>query len=38
VPGGCRVTVTLDTIPEYEQYMLDTFPKALGLLKRLCEQ
>ena len=38
VPGGCLVTVTLDTIPEYEQYMLDTVPKALGLLKRLCEQ
>jgi hypothetical protein len=38
VPGGCSVTVTLDTVPEYEQYMLDTFPKALALLKKLCEQ
>jgi hypothetical protein len=38
VPGGCLVTVTLDTVPEYEQYMLDTFPKALALLKGLCEQ
>lgn len=38
VPGGCLVTVTLDTVPEYEQYMLDAFPKALALLKGLCEQ
>lgn len=38
VPGGCRVTVTMDTVPEYEQYMLDTYPKALGLLKALCER
>lgn len=38
VPGGCRVTVTLDTVPEYEQYMLDTYPKALALLKGLCER
>ena len=36
-PGGCRVTVTLDTLPDYEQYMLDTFPKALARLKELCE-
>ena len=38
VPGGCRVTVTLDTAPEWEQYMQDTFPKALALLKGLCER
>ncbi|MFG6430440.1 SRPBCC domain-containing protein [Roseateles sp. LYH14W] len=38
VPGGCRVTVTLDTVPEYEQYMLDTYPKALARLKDLCER
>lgn len=38
VPGGCLVTVTLDTVPEYEQYMQDAFPKALGLLKGLCEK
>jgi hypothetical protein len=38
VPGGCLVTVTVDIVPEYEQYMLDTFPKALALLKGLCEQ
>jgi len=36
--SGSTVTVSLDTIPEYEQYMLDTYPKALGLLKELCEQ
>ena len=38
VPDGCRLTVTLDTVPEYEQYMRDTFPKALALLKDLCER
>jgi hypothetical protein len=37
-PDGCLLTVTLDTAPEWEQYMLDTFPKALALLKGLCEQ
>ena len=36
-PGGCRVIVTLDTAPEWEAYMLDTFPKALARLKALCE-
>ena len=38
VPGGCRVTVSLDTAAEWEQYMLDTYPKALALLKELCER
>jgi len=38
VPGGCRVTVTLDTPDAYEQHMLDTYPKALALLKELCER
>ena len=38
LPDGCRLTVTVDTVPEYEQYMRDTFPKALGLLKELCER
>lgn len=37
VPGGCHLTVTLDTAPEYEQFMIDTYPKALALLKQLCE-
>lgn len=36
--GGCRVTVTLDTAAEWEQYMLETYPKALALLKGLCER
>ena len=38
VPGGCLVTVTLDTAAEWEPYMLDTYPKALALLKALCER
>ena len=37
LPDGCRVTVTLDTVADYEQFMRDTFPKALALLKQLCE-
>lgn len=37
-PGGCRVVVTLDTAAEWEQYMLDTYPKALARLKELCER
>ena len=37
-PAGCKLVVTLDTAPDWEQYMLDTFPKALALLKSLCEQ
>jgi hypothetical protein len=38
VAEGCRVVVTLDTAPDWEQYMLDTYPKALALLKGLCER
>lgn len=38
VPGGCLVTVAVDTVADYEQYMRDTFPKALALLAKLCEQ
>lgn len=37
-PGGCRLTVTLDTAPDWEQYMQDAFPKALGSLKAMCER
>lgn len=37
-PGGCRVIVTLDAAPEWEQYMQGTFPKALERLKELCER
>lgn len=36
--GGTVLTVSLDTVPEYEQFMRDTFPKALDLLKGLCER
>jgi uncharacterized protein YndB with AHSA1/START domain len=35
--GGTEVTVSLDTAAEYETYMLETYPRALGLLKALCE-
>jgi hypothetical protein len=37
-PGGCRVTVTIDTAPDWEQFMLDTYPRALARLRELCEQ
>ena len=37
-PGGCTLTVTVDTLPEYEDYMRKTFPEALSLLKALCEK
>lgn len=37
-PDGCRVTVTLDTVEEWEQYMRDAFPKALALLKSISER
>ena len=37
-PGGSTVTVSLDTVAEYEKFMLDTYPKALAVLKDLCEQ
>lgn len=35
--AGTEITVTLDTLSDYEQYMTETFPKALGLLKAHCE-
>lgn len=35
---GTTVTVRLDTISEYEQYMRDTFPKALSVLRNMCER
>jgi hypothetical protein len=38
LPDGCRLTVAVDTVAEYEQYMRDTFPKALALLKELAEK
>ena len=35
--GGTELNITVDTTPEFEKYMLDTYPKALGRLKSLCE-
>ena len=32
-----EVKVAMDLPPEHEQYMLDTWPKALAKLKQLCE-
>lgn len=34
---GTEIIVALDTLSHYEQYMKETFPKALGLLKSHCE-
>ncbi|HSG52098.1 MAG TPA: VOC family protein [Rheinheimera sp.] len=36
--NGTRLEVEQEIAPEYEQYMLDTWPKALEKLKALCEQ
>ncbi len=38
VPGGTEVLIEQDIAPEYEQYMADSWPKALQKLKSLCEQ
>ena len=35
--GGTEVKVSLETLPEHETYMNETFPKALASLKKLCE-
>ena len=35
--SGTELTVELDTLPEYEQYMLGAYPKALSRLKEICE-
>ena len=35
--NGTEVRISLETIPEYVQYMNDSYPKALEVLKRLCE-
>lgn len=37
VEGGTQVQVDVDVLPDYEQFMQDTFPKALARLKELCE-
>ncbi|MDX5405795.1 MAG: VOC family protein [Chromatiaceae bacterium] len=36
--GGTRLEVEQEVAPEYEQYMQDSWPKALQKLKALCEQ
>ncbi len=36
-PGGTEVTVELETLADLEKYMLETYPKALSILKELCE-
>lgn len=34
---GTEVTVELETLPEYEQFLAETYPKALEILRKLCE-
>ncbi len=38
VPEGTRLVVDQDVTADFEQFMNDTWPKALALLKRLCEE
>ena len=35
--NGTELTVSMDTLPEYEEYMNETYPKALAALKGICE-
>lgn len=35
---GTRVDVEVETLPGYEAFMEETFPRALALLKAICEQ
>jgi hypothetical protein len=35
--GGTRLVIDQDVALEYENYMTDAWPKALALLKQLCE-
>lgn len=37
VPEGTKLVVDQDVTADFEQFMTDTWPKALGLLKQLCE-
>lgn len=38
LPGGqTRLEVDMDTMPDYETFMQETWPRALAELKRLCE-
>jgi Activator of Hsp90 ATPase homolog 1-like protein len=36
--GGVTLTVEMDTTDEYRKYFEDTWPKALGKLKQICER
>ena len=36
--NGTELTVSMDTLAEYEEYMNETYPKALAVLKDLCEK
>lgn len=35
--GNCVLKVELDTVADFEDYMNDSYPKGLALLKELCE-
>ena len=37
-PEGTRLTIDQDVTPEFEDYLRDAWPKALEVLKRICEQ
>lgn len=36
--NGTEVSIEMDAPEEYEPYLRDTWPKALAILKRLCEE
>ena len=36
--GGTRVRVSVDSLPDYVEFMQQTFPRALQALKALCEE
>ena len=36
--GITELNVEMSATPEFEQYFKDTFPKALEILKQICEQ
>ena len=38
VPGGTRITVDQDLAAEHEESMQEIWARALGVLKRICEQ
>lgn len=38
VPGGTELRVNIEVVPEWESFILQTFPKALDRLKSLCEE